>query len=425
VEQSDAQRSEVRFLRVTAGKPAAVERRLRATVERLAALERAACSPGERVAAEWIAHELREHGADVRVEPERIHDSFHWVLFGLAAIGAAGGLAAKVGHRRVGALAGALSGAAMWEDLGGGRRRWFRRHALPQRTTWNVVAEAGDLGAARTLVVLAHHDAARTSFLFDQRAPRLLAMRAPWLLRRLDRWPPLMWLVLAGPLLVSWGAARGRGTVPGMVVCIATAAVMADMGTNPVVPAANDNATGVAVLLELARELNANPIPGLRLLLVSTGAEEANQEGMLAFAARHFDSLDPEQTSFLCLDTVGSPELVLIEGEGFLLMRDYPEHFKARVERAARAGGVHLRRGLRLSFATDGLIPLRAGFSTASIGSVNEWLVPANYHWPTDTPDRVDYGSAAAAARLTRCLAEDLAGGPAGIRAPLNTNAVR
>ena len=49
--------------------------------------------------------------------------------------------------------------AAVWDDSGGGRL-WFRRAVLPHRTTWNVVAEAGDREAERTLVFISHHDAA-------------------------------------------------------------------------------------------------------------------------------------------------------------------------------------------------------------------------------------------------------------------------
>jgi Zn-dependent M28 family amino/carboxypeptidase len=158
----------------------------------------------------------------------------------------------------------------------------------------------------------------------------------------------------------------------------------------PVVPGANDNLTGVAVLIEVARRLAAaGPPEGLRLVLLSTGSEEANQDGMLAYARRHFGQLDRERTRFLCLDTVGSPELVLIEGEGFLKMRDYDAGMKDLVEDAARAAGVHVRRGLRFTFATDALIPLRQGFRVAGLGSVNEWLVPTNYHAATDTPENV------------------------------------
>jgi peptidase M28-like protein len=388
-----------------------VERRLLATVEHLAALERAPCSPGEREAAEWIAGRLRAHGCEVQVEAERVHGSFHWVLLALAGIAGAGGIAALRGRRGLGLLAGALSAASMWEDLSGGRRRWLRRRALPQGDTWNVVAEAGDRSAQRTLVVLAHHDSARTSFIFDQRSARLLAAHAPWLLYRLDRWPPLMWLVVGGPLLVAWGSVRGRRgpLAAGTVVCAGTAAVMADMSTNAVVPGANDNATAVAALVELARDLAERPVAGLRVLLVSTGAEEANQEGIIAFARRHEAELDPNRTSFLCLDTIGSPDLSMVEGEGFLVMRDYPAAFKDRVDAAARAAGVPLRRGLRLSFATDGLIALRAGYPAASVGSVNEYMMPSNYHWPTDTADRVDYRTVAGATRMTRHLIDDLA----------------
>ena len=114
---------------------------------------------------------------------------------------------------------------------------------------------------------------------------------------------------------------------------------MAHMSRQPVVPGANDNLTGVAVLLEVARHLGGEAPDGLRIVLLSTGSEEANQDGMLAFAERHFGELDRERTTFLCLDTVGSPELVLIEGEGFLRMRDYDAATKDLVEGAARGRG--------------------------------------------------------------------------------------
>ena len=256
---------------------------------------------------------------------------------------------------------------------------------------------------------MAHHDAARTSFLFEQAPVRLVWERVPRLVERFDRWPPLMALVIGGPLVVGLGAVTGsrRQLMAGAALAAATAAVMADMQRSPVVPGANDNLTGVAALLELAPLVRG--LAGLRVLLVSTGAEEANQEGMLAFARRHFLDLPPERTHFLCLDTVGSPELVLIEGEGFLRMRDYPDTMKELVAEGARAQGVHVRRGLRFTFATDGLIPLRAGYPTATVGSVNEYLVPSNYHWPTDTAERVDYESVTAAVRLARGTAERLA----------------
>jgi hypothetical protein len=81
-------------------------------------------------------------------------------------------------------------------------------------------------------------------------------------------------------------------------------------------------------------------------------------------------------------------------------MFEYPSHQKEKVAAAAHDAGVHLKRGMRFTFATDGLIPLRRGYQAASIGSMNEYMVPSNYHWPTDTPDNVDYRTVADAVEL-------------------------
>jgi hypothetical protein len=385
------------------------EQALHADVAALAAIDRLPCSPGEREAAEWIAQRLRATGARVRIDDELVHGTYFTPLGIFNAIAAAGGVALLAG-RRAGALAGALGAAGIWQDLTGGRRRWLRP-LLRRAHTTNVVAEIGDPDAEHTLVVHAHHDAARTSFIFDQSGARFMVDNFPWLMARTDRWPPLMGLVIGGPAAVTLGGLLGSKKTAfwGTAFAAGTAVVMGHMVRQPVVPGANDNLSGVAVLLEVARRLEQSPPPpGVRVILLSAGAEEANQEGMLAFARRHFGRLSVERTSFLCLDTVGSPHLLLIEGEGFLKMYEYPAEQKARVEAAAADAGIDLRRGMRFTFATDGLVPLRQGYQVATVGSVTEYLVPANYHWPTDTPENVDYGSVADAtelvmATLARC----------------------
>jgi putative aminopeptidase FrvX len=92
-----------------------------------------------------------------------------------------------------------------------------------------------------------------------------------------------------------------------------------------------------------------------------------------------------------------------------LRMRDYPEGFKDQIAAAAGEAGVHLKRGLRLTYATDGLVPLRASYPTASICSVNEYMLPSNYHSPNDTPDRVDYDCVADGVRLIEAATRRLA----------------
>lgn len=114
-------------------------------------------------------------------------------------------------------------------------------------------------------------------------------------------------------------------------------------------------------------------------------------EGMRGFVARHRATLAPERTRFVCVESVGSEQLVVIEGEGMLRMRDYSEPMREALGRGAERAGVPIRRGLRLGLATDGLISLRAGYETATIASVNAYRFPANYHSMSDTAANVDY----------------------------------
>lgn len=393
--------------------PAAPET-LRSVIEHLAAIERPSTSQGEWEAAEWIAAALGERGCDARVEAETAHGTYWWPLGIPSAAAAVGGIAALRGGRAGRALGVALGAAgawAVWDDIGSGAFRWRRR--LPSRTTSNVVAEAGDRDAERTLVIVAHHDAARAGLIFHPGVLPFIARVAPRLLERAETSPPLMAPVMAAPLLVAAGALFGRRAAvrAGALLGLGGAAAFAEIGSRRVVPGANDNLTGVAVLVGLAEALRDEPVAGLRVLLVSTGSEESFMEGMDAFARRHLDAMDRERTTVLCVDTVGSPQLVMVEGEGMLVMRDYPSEVRDLVAAAAADAGVPLRRGLRLRNASDGVIALRRGFPCAFIGSVNEYKAPANYHWPTDTPENVVMETVSHAAALCDALVRRMAAG--------------
>jgi Zn-dependent M28 family amino/carboxypeptidase len=217
---------------------------------------------------------------------------------------------------------------------------------------------------------------------------------------------------VAGPALVSLGALAGMGAVRrlGTAISLLTAAVFADIAGRSVVPGANDNLSSVAVMLELARALQERPVRGLRVLLVSTGSEESFMEGMRGFAARHFPSLPRESTEVIVLECLGSPELVLIEGEGMLRMRDYTPELRERVASLADRAGVHLRRGLRVGLATDGLIALKSGYRSAGLGSVTKYKFPSNYHSQRDVAANLDYATMCDAATLCEALIRDAAG---------------
>ncbi len=387
--------------------------RLRATVEHLAAIERPSASDGERRAAEWIRDRLNGSDADARIEEERAHGTY-WVPLGLmsAAAGLAGLAAARGGRgaRALAATVGAAAAAGIADDVSGGPHA-FRR-LLPHRKTYNVVAEAGDRGAERTIVFVAHHDAAHGGLVFAPQLTTVPADAFPDWYEKQETSPQVMLLVVAGPALVALGALMGLRRLRrlGTFLSLGSTAAFADIAARPVVPGANDNLSGVAVVLELARALQERPVRGVRVLLVSTGSEESFMEGMRGFARRHFPELPPERTEVICLDSVGSPELILIEGEGMLRMRDYTPELRERVAEVAARSGVRLRRRLRLGLATDGLIALKAGYPSAALGSVTKYKLPLNYHSPLDTAEALHYETVRDAATLCEALVREAAG---------------
>jgi hypothetical protein len=335
------------------------DRRLRDAIAQLAAIDRSSAPPRGREAAQWIAARLSEWGCSARVEQERAHGGLWFPLLAPAALASAAGLlAARAGGRRAwlgAALLGALCAAAVWDEVGGGRL-WFRRRFLPGRPTWNVVAETGDVDSDRTLLLVSHHDGA---------------------------------------------ARRRRGSGPAPPRAMPPLAKRVD----------GDDLTGVATLIGVAIELAERPLHGLRVLLVSTGAEQGFMEGMHAFAERHFAELERDRTHVVCVDTAAAPRLALIEAEGILRMRGYPEELKQLVCDCARDAGVELRRGVRLRNATDGLIALRAGYPTVAIGSVAP-SGGASSAASADVAARVEQSSVEDAIALCAALARRIAASP-------------
>jgi hypothetical protein len=339
--------------------------RLRADVEALAAIERGSASPGEQRSAGWVAERLLQDGAaDVHIEQFEYQGTF---AHAQALHFAAGALAALGGRRVLAAAA-----LASFELEYSGRAQWLRR-VLPQSTGHNVVGRLPALGPhERTVVLVAHHDAARTGLMWDPRFTRLGDRAAAQNGRRAS-------LALL-PEAAFIGAALGLRRLPAAVLGLALALSL-DQARSPVVPGANDNASGVAGVLELVRRLAAERQPGLEVVALFPGCEESGMGGMAAWLDS--EALDPERTLVLGLDTIGSSEPVVLEAEGGL----WPVRYREQdVDAAERVG---LRRW-RLGAWTDPALAALRGLPALSILSVRDGGFP-NYHLPSDTPPNVDY----------------------------------
>lgn len=381
-------------------------------IDTLAPLDRAPCSSGEREAARWIAKRLTAAGCDaVARDDEDAWGTFPPTITAVGVAGLLGALLIERGRRRAGALLATLAAGTLVDEVQNGPRL-ARRLLRRKRSTVNVVGSLGPDDAPRTLVVLAHHDAAQTGVVFDQSWARALYARRPDLLAAGTKQIPQWWLGLAPGLLgllSVWTRRRGPARAAMGLAALGTALV-GDIWRNPTVPGANDNLSGVAALVAFAEAWALQPVPGLRVLLVSAGAEEALQEGIRAFMARWRANLPVGRTWFLNLDTVGSPDLVMLEGEGPIWMEDYADaSFRDAIERSARSEDISLERGIRARASTDGIIPSRAGYPTATIVSLMPWRLPGNYHLMSDTPNNIDYGAVERATRLAYAVARAVA----------------
>jgi Peptidase family M28 len=373
--------------------------RLKSWLEELERIERPSASEGERRAAEWLVGRFGELGAEARIEAEPAHGTYWWPLGIGAALGALGGILGLRGRRLLGgALAGAAA-AGMASDFPPGKR--VIRRLLPRRTTYNVLCELGPANAERTIVLIAHHDAAHSGLVFHPEIPNIADRLG--LIERTDTSPALMAPVVGGPALAAIGALTGKRPLAklGVFLGLGSAAAMAEIGMRKVVPGANDNGSAVVSLLALAERLIEQPPENLRVILLSVGSEESFSEGIKAFGERHFPELPRESTFFLCLESTGSPHLLVLRGEGFLKMREYPARSLALMDGLAEELGIWLYPNLRTRSGTDGLESSAAGYETAVIASCTDLKQPANYHWWHDLAENVDFDTIADGIRLS------------------------
>ncbi len=350
---------------------AAARAQLRADVEALAALDRGAGTAGERRSAELIAARLEAAGAiEVRLRPFRYQRTYAWAHAAHFAAGMLGGPAAA---------AAALS----YELEFSGRSQWLRR-LLPAAAATNVIARVPAAGERRrTLVLIAHHDAARTGVMWD---PRLV---------RLSRGGSFATL----PALAFGLAVPRRTRRLGRALLAALIALQLDVGRRRrAVPGASDNASGVAATLALVERWAREPLPGCEVVAVFPGCEEAGMGGTAAWLAEEGAALDPASTLVLGLDTLGAGEPVVAASEGPLLAVRYRADDLAWADAGAAAAGLPVPARVRVPGWTDPALCLFAGLPSISLLSMRDGLF-TEYHLPSDVPERVDWAS------VERCLA--------------------
>jgi hypothetical protein len=302
----------------------------------------------------------------------------------------------------LGGLVGRLLAAALVVSLeidASGRSFWLRNILPGRRRGTNVDAHIAAPGPTRrTVVVVAHHDAAHNGLVWH---PLMLAGG-----RRRARKTGMTLSYSSAAMAGMVGVAVGLPVVRdvGRVILGAGIALSLQAAFSKTVPAANDNASGVAGLLELTHRLAVEPIRGLEVIVLSPGGEEAGGVGIAGWLKQEGAKLDSATTLFVGLDSIGSGEPVVSVRES--VTGRYRAADIELVERAADRAGLARPRRVGLGAVSDPMIARNRGFQAVSLLSWRDGMI-ANLHRSTDISENVDWSSAERVTDLAYAVIEE------------------
>jgi hypothetical protein len=350
-------------------------------------------SDAERRAAHLVRERLGAQGLGARLEPFRGYSTFaapYGVIYALA-------LAPLVVPRRHRLLRGLLAGGAAAGLISeGGLVRTPLSVGLSRRPSQNLVATIEPAGEAmRTMCLVCHLDTSRSGWLFH---PAFVGHLNRWLLVQ-----SAATLVQAGELLLA-RSPRGRAALAASRALLAAggAMLLERELRGEDVPGANDNASGVAVVAELALALGAEPPESTRVVVLMCGCEESAVLGAQAFLR----SRDTSGWLFVNVDSVGGGTLRYARREGLARKWDADPSLVAIAERiAAERPELGLRPAKGPIGLTYDATPVMArGGRALTFVAGDDGVIP-NYHQPTDTTANLDLGTTVAAFEAVREMA--------------------
>ncbi len=361
-------------------------------------------SDGERRAADIVAGRFANLGLDVIREPfTTSRSAVHRYRLVLQSLAAAGALA-------IGALAPFAPLAAglvtltlvIFARFAGGWPRFIESgfDRGPMLQSENVVARRAAPGEAPVrFVVLAHLDSksARWPTLVPV-AVILLSLLAIvvlgiWSLLAALRGaqPPPAWLSLPLGFVVAGG------------LLLMTRNTSGDES-----PGAMDNASGLAVLLEAARALPADPaLSEAELVFLATGAEEIGLAGAVHWLRAHAAGLDKRRTVFVNVDSVGCGRgLLALAPRGFA---PGGRSMRSVIRAAGRAAGVPVRQLAVLPGVGVDTMPIAArGFASVTLLGQVLGRAAARVHSARDEVSHLGEGGLRDAADVVHEIARDV-----------------
>lgn len=352
---------------------------------------RGSCTPNERRAAEYTAEQMRALGVkNVRLEAYQGAPSTYRPYALAFTTGLFGALLVWLFQARWALILGALLNTlGTWGMLAETdfADNWTRRF-LPKALSQNAVGMIPPQGKVRRRAVLcAHVDTHRTPLFYSSKA-----------------WQTLFSLLVGSALfsmvisalayavggIFDWPWVRWIGLVAAVMEIFALGmSLHADL--TPLSPGANDNASGVGVILGLAERLKREPLAHTEIWLAFTGCEEAAAYGISAFLDLHARELG-EEAVYIVIDQVGKGHLEYLTADGLIIKR--ATHRQAlRVARDAAEVLLDVETAEQIGIAyTDAAVVTKRGLIALTLVAVPPSGSSESIHWHqmSDTSDTID-----------------------------------
>jgi hypothetical protein len=286
----------------------------------------------------------------------------------------------------IGALLSLLGAWAMSAetDLSTNWTRWL----LPSATGHNATGILSPSQETRRRVVLcAHLDSHRTPIFYSSEGwQRLFSLLIGLAFASMQ----LAFLAYLAGALLDWGWVVWVG-LPAAAMQLFALALCLQADFTPYSPGANDNASGVAVCLEIAARLRIYPLAHTEVWLAFTGCEETATYGMNAFLNAHASQLG-EATQYIILDQVGCGNLEYLSKDGLMIKRStHPRALELASQVAASHPEIKIRQVVGVAY-TDALAATRRGLNALTLVAVPPAGSGESTHWHqmSDTPEHID-----------------------------------
>jgi Peptidase family M28 len=355
---------------------------------------RGAGSDAERRAANRLVSELESGGRDALLEPFWCRPNWAIAHLWHVVLALAGSIVA-VSSPTVGGVLVLLALLSLIADALTGRS--LGRRLSPERASQNVISTAPPEEPRVRLLLTANYDTGRTGLAYRWRLRRALVRANARLGDAAPGW--LGWLTIMLVWLLAVAVARvggSKGTAISALQLIPTVALvlagalLIELATSDWGPGANDNASGVAAALALARALDAGPPRNLAVELVLTGAGDGDAIGLRTHLRARRQSLKRANAVVLGLAACGGGEPRWWVSDGALAPGRYFAALRELCERIAREesylnAAPHRDRGISPAQ------PARsAGLPAIAIGARDEDGLAPRSHGQDDTPEALD-----------------------------------